>query len=337
MIRAWLEPWLLRRWYGDVVPGPLLRALAGLYGWQVARRVAAYRGGRRTQHRVAVPVLVVGNLVAGGSGKTPAVISLAQHFTASGRRPGVLTRGYGRRGNTPSWASADSDPRLTGDEPIVIARRSGVPVRVDADRVRAARALIAAGCDLLLTDDGLQHYRLGRDIEIEVRDAARGYGNGLLLPAGPLREPLARARQCDFRLVTGAADALAPQDGSFAMPIVPGSLMRLHDGDLCALSAFRGQRVHAVAGIGRPQRFFTTLRSAGIAVVEHAFADHHRFCPRDLRFGDDLAVLMTEKDAVKCQPFANERCFALAVDAVLPAAFYAALDQRLADCDRMPS
>lgn len=329
MIRAWLEPWLLRRWYGGVAPGPLLRALATVFGWQVARRMAKYRSGRRVVHRVAVPVLVVGNLVAGGSGKTPVVIALAQHLQAKGWCPGVATRGYGRRGSAALWASADSDPGAVGDEPVLIARRSGVPVRVDGDRVRAARALIAVGCDLVLADDGLQHYRLGRDIEIEVRDAARGYGNGRLLPAGPLREPPERADACDFHLLTGARDDAERQAGSFAMQIVPGSLMRLHDGDLCPLSAFRGQRVHAVAGIARPERFFVTLRGAGIDVIEHAFVDHHRFTASDLEFDDDLPLLMTEKDAVKCRPFASARCFALVVDAVLPEAFYAALDQRL--------
>lgn len=332
MIRAWLEPWLLRRWYGGVAPGPLLRALATVFGWQVARRMAAYRGGRRVVHRVAAPVLVVGNLVAGGSGKTPVVIALAQHLKAGGWRPGVVTRGYGRRGRAPLWASADSDPHTCGDEPVLIAQRSGVPVRVDGDRVRAARALIAAGCDLVLADDGLQHYRLGRDIEIEVCDAVRGYGNGLLLPAGPLREPIQRADACDFHLLTGAGDEGERQAGSFTMRIAPGSLRRLHDGELRPLSAFRDQRVHAVAGIARPERFFATLRGAGIEVIEHPFVDHHRFTASDLAFTDELAVVMTEKDAVKCRPFASTRCFALAVDALLPDAFYDALDQRLGKC-----
>lgn len=328
MIRAWLEPWLLARWYGAVAPGPLLRALATLYARQVARRTAAYRSGRRRVHHVAVPVLVVGNLVAGGSGKTPAVIALANHLKARGWRPGVVTRGYGRRGNSARWATADSDPRRVGDEPVLIARRSGVPVRVDADRVRAAHALIAAGCDLVLADDGLQHYRLGRAIEIEVLDTERGYGNGLLLPAGPLREPRARASLCDFHLLTGADQQLQPP-GSFAMQIVPGLVTGLRDGESRPLSAFTGQRVHALAGIGRPERFFATLRAAGIEVIEHAFADHHRFTASDLAFADQLPLLLTEKDAVKCQRFAHERCFALAVDALLPAAFYTALDQRL--------
>jgi len=329
VIRAWLEPWLLRRWYGGVAPGQLLRALAGVFAWLVGRRAAAYRTGRRAVQRVDVPVLVIGNLVAGGSGKTPAVIALAQHLKVRGWRPGVVTRGYGRRGSTPLWAVADSDPRAVGDEPVVMARRSGVPVRVDADRVRGARALIAAGCDLVLADDGLQHYRLGRDIEIEVIDALRGYGNGRMLPAGPLREPPARADACDFQLLTGADHDHTGKAGSFAMHIVPALVTRLDGSEPRQLSAFRGQRVHALAGIGRPERFFATLRDAGIAVLEHAFADHHRFSAGDLHFGDGLAVLMTEKDAVKCQRFATESCFVLAIDALLPEAFYDALDQRL--------
>lgn len=329
MIRAWLEPWLLRRWYGGVAPGPVLRALAAVFAWQVARRRAAYRNGHRVVQRVDVPVLVVGNLVAGGSGKTPAVIALAQHLKVRGWRPGVVTRGYGRRGSTPLWAVADSDPRAVGDEPVVIARRSGVPVRVDADRVRGARALIAAGCDLVLADDGLQHYRLGRDIEIEVIDALRGYGNGRMLPAGPLREPPTRSDSCDFHLFTGADPGHGGKAGAFAMHIVPAQVTRLDGSAPRPLSTFHGQRVHALAGIGRPERFFATLRAAGIEVVEHAFADHHRFSAGDLHFGDRLALLMTEKDAVKCQRFTTESCFALAIDALLPEAFYDALDQRL--------
>ncbi|PKM09044.1 MAG: tetraacyldisaccharide 4'-kinase [Gammaproteobacteria bacterium HGW-Gammaproteobacteria-4] len=336
MIRSTLEPWLLRRWYGGVAPGLVLRALAWLFAWQVARRTAAYRGGRRAVHRLDVPVLVVGNLVAGGSGKTPAVIALVQYLKAQGWRPGVATRGYGRRGSTPLWAVADSDPHAVGDEPVVIARRCAVPVRVDADRVRAARELVAAGCDLVLADDGLQHYRLGRDIEIEVRDAVRGYGNGLMLPAGPLREPPTRANACDFRLLTSAEHVPDLPPGSFAMRIVPGLAIGLHGGDPRALSTFSGQRVHAVAGIGRPERFFATLRAAGIDLIEHAFVDHHRFSAGDLAFDDELTVLMTEKDAVKCRRFASDRCFALAIDAELSAAFYDALSQRLSGYGRMP-
>lgn len=254
-----VERWLARRWYGGVAPGALLRAVARVFGCWAARRADAYQAGRARVERLGVPVIVIGNVVVGGTGKTPLTIALVHWLRAQGKRPGVVTRGYGRRSRAPVWATPSSDPHVAGDEPVLIAQRTGALVRVDADRVRGAQALVAAGCDVVLADDGLQHYRLGRNLEIEVVDAERGYGNGLLLPAGPLREPLARALRCDLRVLTGG-DATLRDAGTvpaFAMHLRATAACALGSGEAHALSAFRGRRVHALAGIGHPQRFST--------------------------------------------------------------------------------
>ncbi|HRN62678.1 MAG TPA: tetraacyldisaccharide 4'-kinase, partial [Luteimonas sp.] len=282
--------------------------------------------------RVPVPVLVVGNLVAGGSGKTPLTIAMVERLCAAGWTPGVASRGYGRKEpGTPRWVEATTDPDLGGDEPVLIALRTGAKLRVDGDRVAAARALAAAGCDIVVCDDGLQHYRLARDLEIEVVDGRRRYGNGLLLPAGPLREPPERGERCDFRVMNaGNSTDLVAGFGEWPMWFEPGAARPLRGGRPKPLSAFAGQRVHAIAGIGDPERFFAMLRDHGIAVVPHAFADHHRYDAEDLRFGSDLPVLMTEKDAVKCATLANDRYFSVSIDARLPEAFWIALLDRLA-------
>jgi tetraacyldisaccharide 4'-kinase len=248
----------------------------------------------------------------------------------------VATRGYGRDdASQPLWVARDTDPAIGGDEPVLIARRTGVKVRADRDRAAAAQALIAAGCDVVVCDDGLQHYRLQRDIEIEVVDGRRRYGNGRLLPAGPLREPVARAARCDFHVLNLAADdeeghaGTQPGFGEWPMRVGTDRAMPMLGGRPQPLSALAGQRVHAVAGIGDPQRFFASLRTHGIAVVPHGFADHHRYEATDFQFGSDLPVLMTEKDAVKCMPFAGERYYSVPAQAELPEAFWIALLDRL--------
>lgn len=369
-------------WFGEAaIPLPM-RALAPLYAGVVALRRWLYRTGWLRVQRVEVPVVVVGNLAAGGAGKTPMVLALTRRLLEAGWRPGVASRGYGRRdADTPRWVTADTTAEDGGDEPLLIARRLAVPVRVDRDRVAAARALVQAGCDIVVCDDGLQHYRLARDIEIEVIDGARRYGNGRMLPAGPLREPAARGRGCDFRVVnlgqqggtleasragpasvppvSEGGDGLSVQEGDAGIASVPvegrspevsgqgagrgvgtgfgewpmhlrsSNALPLVGGRPRPLAAFAGLRVHAVAGIGNPQRFFDALRALGIGVVPHAFADHHAYVADDLEFGSHLPVLMTEKDAVKCAAFADERCYAVPVDAELPAAFWVALMDRI--------
>jgi len=319
-------------WYGDAVPPLAARLLSRLYGGAVAARAGLYRRGLLRRRRAGVPVVVIGNLIAGGSGKTPFTIALVERLRANGWTPGVATRGYGRNdAHQALWVDAQTDPVQGGDEPVLIARRTGARVRADRDRAAAARALAEAGCDIVLCDDGLQHYALQRDVEIEVVDGRRRYGNGQLLPAGPLREPVARGGQCDFRVVnlTGATAQANAGFGEWPMQLVAISAVPVLGGRAQPLSTFAGQRVHAVAGIGDPERFFAMLRSCDIAVVPHAFADHHRYSAEDFHFGSDLPVLMTEKDAVKCVAFAGARHFSVPVDAQLPEAFWVALLERL--------
>ena len=324
-------------WYGDA-PVPLsARVLALLYGALSGLRRWLYRRGVLRTHRGGGAGVVVGNITAGGTGKTPFAIALVRRLRMAGYRPGVASRGHGRRDERrPRWVEAGDDAALTGDEPLLVAMQTGVKVRVDRDRVAAARALAAAGCDVVVCDDGLQHYRLARDVEVELIDGRRRYGNGQLLPAGPLREPAARGRDCHFRVVNlaggEAATAAHPAEAGFGewpMRLRAGEARPLLPGRSRPLADFAGQRVHAVAGIGHPQRFFTMLREAGIAVVPHAFPDHHAYVAADFEFGSDLPVLMTEKDAVKCQPFAGERFYAVPVEAELPEALWIALLDQL--------
>jgi len=324
-------------WYGDA-PVPLSAALLSVvYGALAGLRRWLYRRGVLRTHRAGVPVVVVGNITAGGTGKTPFAIALVRRLRMAGYRPGVASRGHGRRdAHQARWVEAGDDPALVGDEPLLVAMQTGVKVRVDRDRVAAARALAEAGCDVVVCDDGLQHYRLARDIEVELVDGRRRYGNARLLPAGPLREPPARGRACDFRVVNlaggEAAAAAHPAEAGFGewpMRLRAGDARPLLPGRSRPLAAFSGQRAHAVAGIGHPQRFFTMLREAGIFVVPHAFPDHHAYVAADFEFGSDLPVLMTEKDAVKCQAFAGERFYAVPVEAEVPEALWIALLDRL--------
>lgn len=329
-------------WFGDAAPPWHARWLSGAYAGAVHVRASLYRKGWLRSVRVEKPVVVIGNLIAGGSGKTPLTMAVVERLRANGWAPGVASRGYGRNdADTARWVERDSDPALAGDEPVLIARRTGARVRVDRDRVAAARELIAAGCDVVVCDDGLQHYRLGRDIEIEVIDGRRRYGNGRLLPAGPLREPVARGARCDFRVVNAGNGSVAGDRGGdsgfgeWQMRLLAGHAQPLHGGREQPLTVFAGQRVHAVAGIGDPERFFAMLRGFGIAVVPHAFGDHHRYEAEDFRFGSDLPVLMTEKDAVKCAALAGERAFSVPVRAELPEAFWVALLDKLENARRL--
>lgn len=328
-------PQLPAWWYNGATPPLHATLLSQVYGTAIAVRALLYRAGILRRLHAGIPVVVVGNLTSGGTGKTPLTIAILERLREAGWHPGVASRGYGR--NNPSqglWVDAKTDPHAAGDEPVLIAKRSGAKVRVDRDRVGAVRALAAAGCDIAICDDGLQHYRLARDIEIEVVDGLRRYGNGRLLPAGPLREPVERGKQYDFRVVNLPANAAVTGRGDHGFGEWPMRLpadvaLPLLGGRPRPLSAFVGQRVHAVAGIGHPERFFAMLRESGIAVVPHAFADHHHYVAGDFQFGSDLPVLMTEKDAVKCMAFANPLTYSVPIRAELPEAFWIALQDRL--------
>ncbi len=315
-MKAGLERWLERRWYGGEAPGLGLRALAGAF------RAARGLRGTAAPVQLPVPVLVAGNFTAGGTGKTPLVIALARELSARGWHPGIVSRGHGRRGKGPVRVAADTAAEDCGDEPKLIHERTGLPVFVDRDRVAAARAAIAIGCNLVIADDGLQHRRLARDVEIEVLDGERGYGNGLLLPAGPLREA---PRATDFRVVNGDAR----RAGDWPMRLRLREAVSLADAAAQRpLADFAGAPVHAVAGIGNPSRFFAALRAAGLQLQEHAFADHHDFQPGDFA-GMKGAVLMTEKDAVKCRRFGLADAWAVPAEAELPDEFLAAVAARL--------
>lgn len=294
--------WHRPSWFGQA----LLRPLAWLFAAVAAGRRWSYRCGVKRSQRLPVPVIVIGNLTVGGSGKTPLVGYLACALVRAGWRPGIVSRGYGRTERAAARLPAtDADPRQYGDEPVLLAAETGCPVAVGADRPAAA-ALLLDDCDVILADDGLQHYALGRDIEIAVIDGANGVGNGRLLPAGPLREPVSRLSRVDYVAVR---DGNWPRAWRYGVGL--GDLCHLIDQRRTSLAAWRGLRVHAVAGIGRPGRFFRGLEDAGLEVTGHAFGDHHRFQNADFAFGDEGSILMTAKDAVKCRAFADDRMWAV--------------------------
>ena len=309
---------LNRIWYEGAPGQGLLAPWSWLYG-----RILAARRGAATH--VPCPVIVVGNLTVGGTGKTPMVAWLAWQLGALGRKVGIASRGYGAVGPGARQVDPTANWHTFGDEPVLLQRRTGVPVVVDADRVAAARRLIELGADVILCDDGLQHLRLAREFELVVIDGARGLGNGRLLPAGPLREPATRLSRVDAVVINGEPlPGLLEQLANLGAPpplfmrLVPSALepVRGPQGDQTLagealwgrrLEDLRGVRVHAVAGIGNPERFFALLKSYGVDIIAHAFADHHAFSARDLQLPGKWPILMTEKDAVRCAAFANER------------------------------
>ncbi|MGM0783133.1 MAG: tetraacyldisaccharide 4'-kinase [Pseudomonadota bacterium] len=312
-----------------------LRPLEALYRWGVAHRAASFHAGRRAVWQAGVPVIVVGNLTLGGSGKSPLTAWLAGHLTARGWRPGIVSRGYGGRAlHYPLTVTRETPVAECGDEPRMLARQTGAPVVVDPDRPRGARALIEAGCDILISDDGLQHLALGRDLELVVVDGRWGFGNGRCLPAGPLREPLSRLDTVDAVLVNGEPAFTSPP-GAWTFRLQPARWRRLADGVVRGLAPlpFVGP-VHAVAGIGHPQRFFATLKALGVTSVPHALGDHHRYTASDLTFDDGRPVVMTAKDAEKCDDLAPADTWVLEVEAEPDAGFVAWLDQRLDACCR---
>jgi len=310
IFRGWLE----RVWYGGGAGGWLLLPLSVLFIVATAARRLAYRSGLFTVRHPGVTVVVVGNISVGGTGKTPLVIWLARALAEQGVAVGVVSRGYGARRATqrPMRVSAELSADDVGDEPMLIAARTCVPVVVGRDRCAAAAMLASDGVELIIADDGMQHYALGRDVEIAVVDGRRRFGNGRLLPAGPLREPLARLDVVD-RVVINGGQAKGPSE--LRMDLAGDTIFNLSDGRAMSLADAAGRRWHALAGIGDPERFFTMLEGSGLVLIRHPFPDHAPLAPADLDFGDELPVIMTEKDAVKCRPFAGARCWVLPVEA----------------------
>jgi tetraacyldisaccharide 4'-kinase len=302
-------------WYRIRPAHLILYPLSLLFRAGVALRRLLYRNGALGTQRLPVPVIVVGNVTVGGTGKTPLVLWLAELLLGAGYRPGIVTRGY-LGSEKLQEVRASSDPIQAGDEPVVLARRSRGPVFASRDRVAAGRALLAAHpeCDVLISDDGMQHYRLARDIEIAVIDGERGLGNGLMLPAGPLREPSARLRRVDAVVFNG--ERLGGLPTGFEMRLAGGMFTNLLNPEVSRTPGeFRGLRLHAVAGIGNPQRFFRALSVLGLSFNAHPFPDHYAYSRTDLEFPDAEAVLMTEKDAVKCSSFAQDNWWYLPVEA----------------------
>jgi tetraacyldisaccharide 4'-kinase len=294
----------------------LLLPLSALFAVLSALRRCAFRCGVLRSVRVGRPVVVVGNITVGGTGKTPLTVWSVEFLQGRGLKVGVVIRGYG--GTAASWpqdVTAQSSAAAVGDEAVLIAARTGAIVVAGADRVAAAKRAIALGAEVIVSDDGLQHYRLQRDAEIAVVDAERGLGNGCLLPAGPLREPAARLKRVDLVVST--------QRGAAECERASGHLRARHQileaqciltGERRLLSTFAGSRVYAVAGIGNPNAFFSMLREHGVEVDSHALPDHAAFERGDIELPGSAPVLMTEKDAVKCRPFASERHWAVRLD-----------------------
>ena len=299
----------------------LLLPFAMVFALAVNLRRLAYRLGWLASVKLPISVVVIGNITAGGSGKTPLVLYLAQELTRRGWRPGIVSRGYGGSAQDIQAVSPASAAGVVGDEPLLLAHRASCPVFIGRDRVAAARALLSehADCNVLIADDGLQHLRLARDVEIVVVDE-RGLGNGWPLPAGPLRECPARIAEAHALVLNGDA-SLPPVFNPprvFGMRLAGERFSNLHDPQRTRSAAdFRGLRLHALAGIGNPARFFRQLEQMGLQVVTHAFPDHHVYQASELMFAGADALLMTEKDAVKCQAFAPPETWVLPVEAQL--------------------
>lgn len=312
MSKRLAERWLNQLWYHHRLLALLLWPLSFLYCLASRLRSWLYQKGILKTEKLPVPVIVVGNLTAGGTGKTPLVLWLAAFLQKSGYQPGIICSGYGGSATAvPRTVESGSDPAAVGDESILLAERSGCPVIACRNRLAAAKMLLQQyNCDVVLSDDGLQHYRLQREIEILLLDAARGLGNGYCLPAGPLREPARRLQTVDLVVSKGESPLanwcmLASCHRAYAISAPETAI---------TLQALQARTVRAVAGLANPESFFDCLRAAGLELVESAFPDHHQYTASELEFGDDLAVLMTEKDAVKCRFLQRENFWAVPLD-----------------------
>ena len=318
--RGKLETWINKVWYGGSYAYILLLPLTLIFVLVAATRRFLYRRGILGSTKIPVPVIIIGNIAVGGAGKTPITLWLAKHLKSRGMNPAIISRGYGGSTTTSSvHVTADSDPASVGDEPVLLARRSGCPVFVDSDRVQGASSAFHHGADVIISDDGLQHYRLQRDFEIAVVDGSRGFGNGFLLPAGPLREPQSRLDTVDRVLVQevrGKRDRRKSGDRDTHFSLTGNLLVRVADGSTREISELTGNEVRAVAGISNPERFFATLQSYHLQVLMHPLPDHALLKESDLNFDDDLDVIVTEKDAVKCKSIAHDRLWYLPVSVV---------------------
>lgn len=317
-----MSAWLQKQWTRYTAWHILLLPVSWLFFLISKLRRAFYKLGLLSTQQLPVPVIVIGNINVGGTGKTPLVIWLAAQLKSAGYQPGIISRGYGGSAQQVREVFAHDLPAEVGDEPVLIAKRTNCPVFVNANRVAAAKALLSAhpACNIIISDDGLQHYRLHRDVEIVVVDGAKGFGNQALLPAGPLREPVSRLQRVDALVINGKQSFKSESlpNARSEMQLESGAFYNLlNPAQRCNASAFHNKQVAAVAGIGNPVRFFQQLQQLGVHFQPHAFADHHAFTAADFKGINADIVLMTEKDAVKCQALAQPNFWVLPVNAVI--------------------
>jgi len=301
-------------WYQPNFLVWLLLPLSWLFCFIATVRRKLYQLNLIKSYGSQLPLVVVGNIVAGGSGKTPLLISLCEYIKNQGFKPAVVSRGYGGSFTGVKQVSAGDTADVVGDEPLMVFQRTAVPVVVGADRVAAVNYLLANNdCDIVFSDDGLQHYRMKRDVEIAVVDANRSFGNGFCLPAGPLREPVSRLNNVDIVVYNGLTSVTAEQ--CFYQLQFSG-LAKLDGSEDRLLSSFSNKTVHAVAGIGHPARFFEQLADNGLELIEHAFPDHHVYRQHDFSGWENACIIMTEKDAVKCRHLLLGDAWVVTVNAV---------------------
>lgn len=315
-------------WYDRNLIAWLLWPLSLVFCALVFVRRSFYKSGFFKSVGFNIPVVIVGNISVGGTGKTPLITKLVELLESWGYRTGVISRGYGGQGPWPYHLSKESQAAESGDEPLQIFKRTGCPIVVGPDRIQDIAVLLQNHeLDLVLCDDGLQHYRLQRDLELIVVDAQRQFGNRFCLPAGPLREPVSRARNADWVIQNGG-------DSDYSFSIQSGKVIRLMNRQELNFSDFAATKVHAVAGIGNPQRFFNLLRTAGLDIIEHAFPDHHNFIQQELEFSDEWPVLMTEKDSVKCSHFSLNNLWYVPVDIKLSDTFLTDFKRKISELTR---
>ena len=299
-------------WYSNNVIAWLLLPLSWFYCLIAVLRQNFYEIGLLKSQKLQLPIIVVGNISVGGTGKTPLLIAICKLLKEQGIKPGIVSRGYGGDFTGVKLVSREDTAKTVGDEPFMLAQQSHCPVAVGINRVAAAQFLIDhATCDIILSDDGLQHYRMKRDFEIAVVDTSRRFGNGFCIPAGPLREPVSRLSKTDMIVHHGES----PEDYQFSLEF--NDAVNIATSETRSIESFKHATVHALAGIGHPKRFFDQLSQAGISTIEHAFPDHYTYEEKDINFNDDHPVLMTEKDAVKCISISGNNCWAIPVEAKL--------------------
>lgn len=332
-MRAGIEKWLLRQWYSTHRPPWFLRMLEHVYRLAF-QHVQNRADSSPSRYRSGVPLIVVGNITVGGSGKTPLVIRLCQLALDMNFKPGIASTGYGRQKTDTLVVKADSEIRSCGDEPVLLAGRTGVPVVVAKRRSDAIKKLNELGLDLIFSDDGLQQADMERDMEICVIDGARGLGNGHLLPAGPLREPARRLRQVDYVITNGSWVGKPDELDVCVMSLEADVICSLDNAMVISVEEFRqiqaGNTIHAFAGIGHPQRFFNMLEALGVNTKPHDFPDHHLFTRKDFdSITEGSTIIMTEKDAVKCRALELENAWYVPVNTHLPGDFEAVVKDHL--------